>query len=190
MSAPIGVLALQGGVEPHLSLLRHLGFVARPVREADEILACAGLVLPGGESTTQRTLIARFALGAALDTFVASRRPLLATCAGLVVAAQRRWLDVCIERNAYGSQLHSFHALTDAPFAPTGGPTLETRGQPLLFIRAPRIVAYGPAVRVLSRVQGAAVAVAQDAVVATCAHPELTGVDYLHRYTFGGTGGG
>ena len=82
-------------------------------------------------------------------------------------------------------KLHSFHALTDAPFALSDERTTETRRQPLLFIRAPKIVAYGPFVQVLSRVQGVAVAVAQDAVVATCAHPELTGADFLHRYAFG-----
>lgn len=69
MSVTIGVLALQGGFQEHISLLRkaatHLRASDRwskwqqehdldfiEVRTAEELSQCAALVIPGGESTT------------------------------------------------------------------------------------------------------------------------------------------
>ncbi|MDD9938691.1 MAG: pyridoxal 5'-phosphate synthase glutaminase subunit PdxT [Myxococcales bacterium] len=171
----IGVLSLQGGVEPHLALLRALQLPARPVREAAELLACSGLVWPGGESTTQRKLIARFALGGVLDAFVHSGRPVLATCAGLIGCAERDYLDVDVERNAYGRQTGSFQTRTDD-------------GHALSFIRAPKLRHLGPEVQVLATVQGDPVAVRERNVVGVCGHPELTGDPWLHALALGTAG--
>jgi 5'-phosphate synthase pdxT subunit len=178
-SLGIGVLALQGGVEPHLLMLRALGLRAQPVVSAQQLLRCDGLVLPGGESTVQRKLLARYALTSVLDAFVQAGKPVLATCAGLILAAERRYLDVRIERNAYGSQLHSFEALLDGDETEPNAPARR-----LSFIRAPRITALAPHVRVLATLSGEPVAVEQGRVIGTSGHPELTGEAFLHARAF------
>ena len=168
----VGVLALQGGVEPHLQLLRQLGFDARPVRSADTLSSAVGLVLPGGESTAQRKLLEHGGLGAALDAFVRSRRPVLATCAGLIIAAARGYLDVEVERNAYGPQLNSCEAW------------LDDGVHRMTFIRAPAIRSVGTRVEVLATFRGEAVVVGQGNVTATNGHPELVGDGWLHERAF------
>jgi len=173
VSAVIGVVALQGGVRPHLEMLGRLGLAAREVRGAAELPGLSGLVLPGGESTAQGLLLERFGLGEALDDFVHSGRPLLATCAGLVLSAKRGWLELDLVRNGFGSQLHSFEAESD------GG------GHRLVFIRAPRIARVGASVEVVVRYRSEAVAVRRGSLWAASFHPELTDDPWLHRRVFG-----
>lgn len=174
---PVGVLALQGGFAAHLRAFRALGCVTREVRDVEALEGLAALALPGGESTAQRRLIAWSGLGEALDAFVASGRPVLATCAGVIVAAERGWLDVTVARNAWGRQAHSFEARAEV------GETVEAlEGLPMCFIRAPRIVRYGSAVRVLASHQGEPVLVRQGALLAACFHPELTDDLRLHAW--------
>ncbi len=179
--ACVGVLALQGGFGAHARALREIGLEAREVRSAPELDGLEGLVLPGGESTAQLRLIERHGLAEALAAFVGSGRPLLATCAGLILAARRvkpaqrsfGWLDVEVERNAYGRQLDSFEARADD-------------GSPLVFIRAPRIGAVGPGVEVLARFRGEPVLVRAGAVMGAAFHPELTRDRRIHRLAFEG----
>src|SRR5215470_15499403 len=120
MSRTIGVLALQGDFAAHARALAAAGFAARPVRAAAELDGLGGLVLPGGESTVQLRLLARHGLEAPLRAFVASGAPVLATCAGLILAAATvegpaqpsyGFLDVAVARNAWGRQLDSFEAV-------------------------------------------------------------------------------
>lgn len=180
--ACVGLLALQGGFAPHARALREIGLPTREVREARDLDAIDGLVLPGGESTAQLRLIERHRLDEALESFVASGRPVLATCAGLVLAARQvkpvqksfGWLDLEVERNAYGRQLDSFEDLAD-------GDDL-----PLVFIRAPRISAMGKGVAVLARWRGEPVLVRAGAVTAAAFHPELTPDRRVHRLAFEG----
>ena len=180
----IGVLALQGGFAAHAAALADIGQEPVLVREAGALPALGGLVLPGGESTTMLRLIDRFALGPALDRFVRSGRPVLATCAGLILAAREvsrphqpsfGWLDVAVARNAWGRQLDSFEAAAD------GG----ALAMPLVFIRAPRLVTLGPGVEVLARVGGEPVLVREGNLTAATFHPELTADRSLHRAVFG-----
>lgn len=173
MSGVIGVLALQGGVAPHLEVLRTCGFDARPVRSAEDLLGCAGLVLPGCESTAQRLLLEHGRLGDALDAFVHSGRPLLATCAGLILAVARGYVDAEVERNAYGPQLRSFEA------------RLDDGAHRMTFIRAPVIRRLGAGAEVIATLRGQPVAIAQAGVVATSGHPELVGDGWLHERAFG-----
>jgi len=183
---PIGVLALQGGYEAHARALRELGHTVVEVRTADELAFVDGLVLPGGESTTHLILIERFGLEAPLNAFVASGRPLLATCCGLILSAKRvtgpeqrsfGWLDVDVSRNAWGRQVHSFEALADRTSAI--GPV------PLLFIRAPRITRVGKSATVLATYEGEPVLVRQGSVTAGAFHPELTPDRTVHERVFG-----
>ena len=168
----IGVLALQGGFAPHVARLRALGLSPVEVRARGDLAGCEGLILPGGESTTQACLLERDPeLGVALDTFVASR-PTLATCAGLILAARRGWIDATLERNGYGPQLHSAEVLADD-------------GRPLVLIRAPRVRRVGPGVEVLARLDGEPVLLRSGTLLGATFHPELTEDPSLFRVAFG-----
>src|SRR5437870_4266052 len=84
----IGVLALQGYVEPHRKMLERLGAGVVEVRSADELRQVDGLVLPGGESTTIGKLLDRFGLGDILKARAESGMPVYGTCAGLILMAK------------------------------------------------------------------------------------------------------
>ncbi len=179
--ACVGILALQGGFGAHARAIAEIGLAAREVREARDLGRADGLVLPGGESTAQLRLLERHRLADALADFVASGRPVLATCAGLILSAravrpaQRSfgWLDVDVDRNAYGRQLDSFEDVSD-------------EGLPLLFIRAPRIARVGGGVEVLARWRGEPVLVREGTVTGAAFHPELTPDRRVHRLAFSG----
>ncbi len=177
----VGVLALQGGFALHRKPLEALGHSVVEVRTAEELQRVDGLVLPGGESTAMLRLIARGGLEGPLRSFAASGKPVLATCAGLILAAKKvigpeqpslGFLDVCVARNAWGRQLDSFEGTAD------GG------GVPLVFIRAPRIVEWGSAVKVLATLEGEPVLVRQGNVTGATFHPELTDRLDVHRAIF------
>ncbi len=171
MSAPIGVLAVQGGFAPHAETLRRIG--ARPVevRTAAQLEAVSALVMPGGESSAMLTLLGQRAMLRPLQSFARSGRPVLATCAGLILAAHPDvgWLDISVQRNAYGNQQQSFVARSD------------DGAHELVFIRAPQIRRVGPGVEVLARHRGHPVLVRQGTVVAATFHPELTPATALHE---------
>lgn len=180
----IGVLALQGDWAAHEAVLRRLGVPVRPVRTAADLDRAAALVLPGGESTAMLRLMADDGLEAALAGRLGAGMPVLATCAGVILLASRvtpaqrsfAVLDVAVERNAYGRQVHS--SVAPVVLDPKLGLPATVDG---VFIRAPRIVAVGPGVRVLGRLCSAPVLVEQGSVLAATYHPELTGDDRLHR---------
>jgi len=175
----IGVLALQGAFARHADVLARLGQRAVFVRKPEQLEALAGLILPGGESSVQLDLIARAGLEPGLRAFVASGKPILGTCAGLILLARQvrdpeqnsfGALDVCVARNAWGRQIHSFEAQADQ------------QALPLVFIRAPRILEVGPLVEVLARYRGEPVLVRQGNVIGATFHPELTGDDRVHGW--------
>jgi 5'-phosphate synthase pdxT subunit len=177
----IGVLAVQGDFAAHARALAEAGLAARLVRNAGELAGLAGLVLPGGESTTQLGLLLRHGLVEPLRAFVSAGAPVLATCAGLILAARAvrqpvqpsfGFLDVAVARNAWGRQLDSFEALAD------DGVT------ELVFIRAPRILELGPGVKVLASHRGEPVMVQQGNVVGATFHPELVPGAAVHRQLF------
>lgn len=177
----VGVLALQGGFAPHLQALKKLGHEAVAVRTASEVRGVDGLVLPGGESTTQLELIRRGRLEEALREHGALHKPLLATCAGVILCAKGvsqpqqpslGLIDIDVVRNAYGRQVQSFEARGASGF-------------PLVFIRAPRIVACGPGVEVIERFDGDPIWVRQGAACGVTFHPELTDDLGVHRQVFG-----
>jgi len=190
VSAPrIGVLALQGDVREHLAALREQGAEAVTVRRPEELAAVAGLVLPGGESTTMAKLARRVDLLDPLRSAVRAGLPVYGSCAGMILLADRildapadqetiGGLDVTVRRNAFGRQVDSFEADL-ALHGIDGGPMHA------VFIRAPWIEEAGEAVEVLGRVVGGAadgriVAARQGNLVATSFHPELTGDHRVH----------
>jgi 5'-phosphate synthase pdxT subunit len=189
----IGVLALQGGYAAHGKALAECGFEAVEVRTAADLASVAGLVLPGGESTTHLKLIDRFGLAAPLDAFVRAGNPVLATCAGLILAAQHvsdpaqpsfAWIDVDVARNAWGRQVHSFEAEATGAGVLAGAEPL-----PLIFIRAPRITRVGEGVEVLATLDGEPIMVRQGNVIGAAYHPELTADRRVHRLAFGSESG-
>ncbi|MEJ5359687.1 MAG: pyridoxal 5'-phosphate synthase glutaminase subunit PdxT [Desulfobacterales bacterium] len=182
----IGVLALQGGVPEHLRHLRRLGIEAREVRDAADLAGLAGLIVPGGESTAIGRLLAAGGMVEPLRAF-AREHAVWGTCAGMILMARRvtggrpslALMDVMVARNAFGRQIDSFEEplavgeLEGSPGAPFPG----------VFIRAPRILGAGAAVRILARLSdGTPVAAREGRLLATAFHPELTDDLRFHAY--------
>ncbi len=174
-----GVLSLQGDFREHAAVLRSLGVSPVEVRTAEELADVACLAIPGGESTTIAKLARAHGLVEPLRGRVAAGMPVLGTCAGLIVMANRvvggepllSVLDVEVERNAYGRQVDSFEA--DVPIEGE-----DVRG---VFIRAPVVSAVGEGVEVLGSHDGRPVAVRQGHLIGTTFHPELAGDGRLHE---------
>ena len=180
----IGVLALQGAFREHLRTLAMIGVEGVPVRLPRDLDDVAGLILPGGESTTMRQLIERWGLRQPILDLASSGAPLFGTCAGMIVLAREiaggeppilALLDVTVERNAFGRQLDSFE--TDLAV-----PVLGDQPVHGVFIRAPIIERTGPDVDILAQLDdGRIVAVRERNIVATAFHPELAGETRFHR---------
>jgi 5'-phosphate synthase pdxT subunit len=183
----VGVLAIQGDFAAHAASLRDAGAKVQEVRKAAELRQVDGLVLPGGESTTLLKFILNPEFGYidAFREFHRAGKPMLATCAGLILLAREvsnppqfsfGFIDVGVERNAYGRQRESFEAV--------GEGCLHGKAEPLkmVFIRAPRIVRMGPDVEPLATWQGEPVMARQGPVLGATFHPELTGELTVHRY--------
>ena len=174
----IGILAVQGAFDAHATAIRRLGATPVLVRAPRHFDGLDALVLPGGESTTQLSLLEALGLEAPLAAFASSGKPVLATCAGLILLARHvrnpaqrslGLLDVTVARNAWGRQIDSFEARAES-------------GLPLVFIRAPRIVEVGPTAEVIERLEGEPIAVRQGAIVGTTFHPELgSAPDWIAR---------
>ena len=180
----IGVLALQGDFAEHLAVLRQLGVEGTEVRMPRDLDDLSGLILPGGESTTMRKLIARWGLREPILDLARSGAPMFGTCAGMILLAREisdgdepvlPLLDVTVKRNAFGRQLDSFESEVNVPVlgdTPIHG----------VFIRAPVIERVGPDVDVLARLDdGRVVAVREHNVIAASFHPELAGETRFHR---------
>lgn len=171
----IGVLALQGNFAEHRAVLERLGATVVEVRLPKDLDGLDGLVIPGGESTTIRKLLADFGLLEPLKERVRAGLPTLGTCAGAILLARDlEAIDMTVKRNAFGRQLQSFE--TDLTVA-----GLDEKPLRAIFIRAPAIESVGPGAEVLATLQdGTIVAARQGHVLATAFHPELTGDDRLH----------
>jgi pyridoxal 5'-phosphate synthase pdxT subunit len=181
-----GVLALQGASREHLQALRACGVEAIGVRTPEEVRAVEGLIIPGGESTTIGKLMVRYGLLEPMQELAASGRPLLGTCAGMILMAKTiedgipgqpslGAIDIAVQRNAFGRQVDSFEC--DLEFAGvTGGPARA------VFIRAPIIKSVGPEVEVLARHDGQVVAARQGNRLVLSFHPELTDDRRIHQY--------
>jgi len=173
----IGVLAIQGDFEAHEAMLRGAGAEPREVRTPADLEGLDGLVIPGGESTTITLGVEREGLAEPLRRLAASGRPVLGTCAGLIMLDRDHLgvLDMASRRNAFGRQVRSFEA--DLELAGVGEGPLRA-----VFIRAPWVEDAGSGVEVLAEVEGHPVAVRADNVLAVAFHPELTGDESLHRW--------
>jgi pyridoxal 5'-phosphate synthase pdxT subunit len=194
----VGILALQGDVREHAAAFADVGVESRPVRRPDDLQGVAGIVLPGGESTTLSMLLESARLFDPIASVLSAGLPAFGTCAGLVLLAstvlggrpdQRSFgvLDCTVRRNGYGPQRYSFESVLNAPaLADDDGDRL-----PAVFIRAPVVEEVGPEVEVLATLEagpdGSSVSVPhpvvcrQGPVLAASFHPELTSDRRLHR---------
>ncbi|MGM1016356.1 MAG: pyridoxal 5'-phosphate synthase glutaminase subunit PdxT [Actinomycetota bacterium] len=182
----IGVLALQGDVREHQSVLEGLGVDVVRVRWATELAEIDGLVLPGGESSVIDKLSRTFGLRDPIRAAIADGLPVYGTCAGLILLAdtvidgiegQQTFggLDIDVQRNAFGRQVESFEVDLDVP-ALGAAPVRAT------FIRAPVVTRVGNAVSTLAHLTtGEIVAVEQGSLLGTSFHPEITGDARFHR---------
>lgn len=181
----IGVLALQGDFLEHIQMLKSIGVKTKEIKLAADLERIDGIILPGGESTTQAHLLDVFGLRAILRQKIQDGLPTLGTCAGMILLAKKLiqdrpipmgLMDIVVNRNAFGRQIDSFE--TPIIIKPLGDkPLLAT------FIRAPIIEKADPRIEVLSRLDdGTIVAVREKNMLATAFHPELTQDIRFHKY--------
>jgi 5'-phosphate synthase pdxT subunit len=191
MSLTAGVVAVQGDVTEHATAIERAARAhgreseVREVRQAGVVPDCDVLCMPGGESTAISRLLAREGIDQEIREHVAGGKPVLATCAGLIVASRDAADDrvdtleivrARVARNALGRQKDSFEAPLDVvgfaePF-------------PAVFIRAPVVAEVGPDVEVLAEWDGTPVAIRDGPVVGTAFHPELTADARIHDLAF------
>jgi 5'-phosphate synthase pdxT subunit len=186
----VGVLALQGAFVEHEQVLTGIGVEAVEVRLPHHLEDLGGLILPGGESTTIGQVAERWGLLEPMREFARSGRPLLGTCAGMIMLAKDvvdakpgqpllSVMDVRVRRNAFGRQVDSFEAELAIPI-------LGEEPFPAVFIRAPKVESAKKKVEVLAELEdGTIVAVRQGNLLATAFHPELSPDDRFHRFFVG-----
>jgi 5'-phosphate synthase pdxT subunit len=190
MTIEAGVVAVQGDVSEHATAVQRAASShdadaeVTEVRTAGRVPDCDLLLLPGGESTAISRHLEREGIADEVRDHVEAGKPVLATCAGLIVASadanddrvdELDVVDVTVERNAFGRQADSFEAPLDVAGL--------DRPFPAVFIRAPVIASVGDA-EVLAEWDGRPVAVRDGPVVGTAFHPELTDDYRVHDLAF------
>ena len=184
----VGVLAVQGAFAEMAAHWRARGADVFEIRQRSDLDRGMDLLaLPGGESTVQGKLLKDLELFDPLKAKIDGGLPVYATCAGLILLAEKiddpgrrddtrpeKWfgsLPVAVRRNAYGRQLGSF--VTVGAF--DGKPNV-----PMTFIRAPAITeVLSPDVEVLSVFKSAPTAVRWRNITAFTWHPELNAAAVL-----------
>jgi 5'-phosphate synthase pdxT subunit len=184
----IGILALQGAFIEHIQMFGQIGVEAVEIRLPLQLEHVAGLVIPGGESTTMMKLMRDYGLETPIKQIAARQVPVWGTCAGMICLAKQAvnpdssamqtlgLMDISVRRNAFGRQVDSF----EAELKMNGIPGGAFHG---VFIRAPYIEKAGNGVQVLATLpDGEIVAARQGNLLATSFHPELGGDPRIHRY--------
>ena len=180
----VGVLALQGAFREHVAAVSRLGVAAREVRQLKDMDGIDAMIIPGGESTTIGKLLNEWNMLEPLRQRILDGMPVYGSCAGLILLCREiensdqprlGVLDATVRRNAFGRQVDSFE--TNLSIPEIGADPL-----PAVFIRAPVITGVGAGVKVLAEVDGQAVAVRQNNILATSFHPELTPDTRMHSY--------
>jgi 5'-phosphate synthase pdxT subunit len=182
----IGILAVQGDFQAHAEMLAGLGVESVEVRTPADLAGCDGLILPGGESTTQLQFLREEGLDSAIHKFAADDKAIFGTCAGAILMASQvknpqqdslKLLDMTVLRNGYGRQVHSEVV--------SGLSTLRKEPLEMVFIRGPVIERVGPNVEVLAEYAGKPALVQKGHILASAFHPELTSDTTVHRHFLG-----
>jgi pyridoxal 5'-phosphate synthase pdxT subunit len=179
----IGILAVQGDFEVHAAMLARMGIDTVEVRTPADMEGCDGLILPGGESTTQLQFLQEEGLYETIKRFAADGHAVFGTCAGAILLAtdvqnpkqdSLGLLDMSVSRNGYGRQIASdvFSAKS----------TLKSDPLEMVFIRGPVIERVGPGVEILAEHAGKPAIVQKGRLLATTFHPELTSDTTVHEY--------
>ncbi|MCS7143897.1 MAG: pyridoxal 5'-phosphate synthase glutaminase subunit PdxT [Archaeoglobaceae archaeon] len=187
----VAVIGVQGDVEEHVlavkKAMRNLEIKGEvlTVRKSGIVPDCDALIIPGGESTTISKLIFADSISDEILEFAKSGKPIMGTCAGLIVLAKHGdeqvaktrtkllgLLDVKVKRNAFGRQRESFQTILDMKYV----------GEvDAIFIRAPIIESVGKEVEILAKFEERIVAVKQDKILGLAFHPELSSTK-VHEY--------
>ncbi len=189
----IAVIAIQGNVEEHIEsankAMEDMGIRGEvlPVRHSGTIPTCDAIILPGGESTTLGRLMAREGIDIEIKEAAAAGKPIMGTCAGLVLLAKDGGeqvirtgqkllglMDISVDRNAFGGQRESFEIPLEI--------SILDSAYNVVFIRAPVITRVGPDVEVLARFNDKIVAARQGNILGLAFHPELTDDLRIHCY--------
>lgn len=180
-----GILAFQGDVEEHEAAFLRLGVKAERILTAEQLENLTHLVIPGGEST----VMSQFLKGSDVQKILRERvqtgqLAVFGTCAGAILLSKNvqpsekienmGLIDLDVDRNAYGSQLHSFEE--EVEFLP------EKTAVNAVFIRAPRFTRVGEGVEILAYQNGTPILVQQKNVLATSFHPEYLENPIIHNY--------
>ncbi|HBN45111.1 MAG TPA: pyridoxal 5'-phosphate synthase glutaminase subunit PdxT [Candidatus Marinimicrobia bacterium] len=182
----IGILALQGDYEKHALILENLEIESVFIRYPQELHDVDGLIIPGGESTTLTHLMHKNDFYNTIKEFAKSK-PVLGTCAGLIMMANKvehalvdplGLMDIAVDRNAYGRQVHSF--VDELPIRLNGQEEIISA----TFIRAPRISKIGKDVEILAEYNNEPCAVKQGKHIALSFHPELNEINIFHKSAF------
>lgn len=177
----IGILAVQGDFEAHAAMLAGLGVETVEVRTTTDLEDCDGLILPGGESTTQLQFLREEGLFDAIRSFADKGGAILGTCAGAILLATEvknpeqdsfGLLDMVVLRNGYGRQI--------ASDVVSGASSLKEEPMEMVFIRAPIIESVGKDVEVLAEYAGKPALVQKGRIMAATFHPELTDDPTVH----------
>jgi 5'-phosphate synthase pdxT subunit len=179
----IGILAIQGDFEAHAAMLERLGVASIEVRTPADLKGCDGLILPGGESTTQLQFLREEGLAEKIQQFAGRGSTIFGTCAGAILLANEvrnpkqdslKLLDITVLRNGYGRQVAS-----DVVSGPS---KLKKEPLEMVFIRGPIIEYAGPDVEVLAEYVGKPALVRHGHIMAATFHPELTDDTTVHEY--------
>ena len=179
----IGILAVQGDFEAHAAMLARLDAESVEVRTPGDLEGCDGLILPGGESTTQLQFLQEEGLADAIAKFAEQGGAIFGTCAGAILLATEvrnpkqdslKLLDMTVLRNGYGRQIAS-----DVVSGPT---KLKDEPLEMVFIRGPIIERAGPGVKVLAEYAGKPALVQRNRIMAATFHPELTDDTTVHEH--------
>jgi len=178
----IGVLALQGAVREHIQHIEALGAGGVAVKWPCDLKQVAGLIIPGGESTTIGKLMIEYGFVGAVRDFSAAGKPVYGTCAGMILLAKKiaegdqpllSLMDIEARRNAFGRQRESFEADLDIK---------DIGSFKAVFIRAPWIESSGEDVEIMAEFDNIKVMARQENLLASAFHPELTGDLRVHKY--------
>ena len=192
----VGVLSIQGDIEENITSCKAAlvesgvtGEVLK-VKDYDEILEVDGLIIPGGESTVISTMMSlNQSNWKLLNQRIHEGLPVLATCAGMILLANRvqgkttgeikqkllKNLDITVERNAFGRQHESFETDLNIPM-------IGEKPFKAVFIRGPIVKETGKDVQIIAKYNNKIVAVQQNNIVGTSFHPELTEDNRIHAY--------
>ena len=199
-NAVIGVLALQGAFREHINAIKKCGAQAKEIKFPQQLDEIDGLIIPGGESSTIYKLIQKYNFKPAIERFYKQKKPIFGTCAGLILLAKEvvgdsfglGYIDITVDRNAYGRQVDSFEQFVDLKLGPD---TNNTRNFRLgttpygtnnkfkaVFIRAPKIEKTGERVQNLCTLDQIPILARQENVLVCAFHPELTDDLRIHQY--------